>query len=231
MPDGTLLNRYWDARDTPRDESYTEDVVTSRDSPVAPAAEVYRDLRAGAESGWDFSSRWLADGKTLATIHTTDLVPVDLNSLLWHLETSIARRCAAMPTEARDSRVTRQDAHERDQPLSVGRLPRRFVDWDLHHRARHPVDQRGDALPAVRRPRHPAAGRRHRDASTARAGRAGRAAHHHAQTGQQWDPPNGWAPLLWVGVAGLDRYGKTRLPRISRGAGCAPSSITIAPGG
>ena len=42
--------------------------------------EVYRDLRAAAESGWDFSSRWLGDGQTLATIRTTDLVPVDLNS-------------------------------------------------------------------------------------------------------------------------------------------------------
>jgi alpha,alpha-trehalase len=31
------------------------------------------------------------------------------------------------------------------------------------------------------------------------------------RTGQQWDEPNGWAPLLWVGVHGLDRYGKTPL--------------------
>ncbi len=86
LNDGTLLNRYWDDRDSPRDESYREDVETARAS-QRPAAEVYRDLRAAAESGWDFSSRWLADGKTLATIRTTALVPVDLNSLLFHLET------------------------------------------------------------------------------------------------------------------------------------------------
>ena len=59
-----------------------------------PAAEVYRDLRAAAESGWDFSSRWFADGRTLATIHTTDLIPPDLNALLHHLELAIARGCA-----------------------------------------------------------------------------------------------------------------------------------------
>ncbi len=30
-------------------------------------------------------------------------------------------------------------------------------------------------------------------------------------TGEQWDEPNGWAPLLWIGVQGLDRYGKAGL--------------------
>ena len=26
-------------------------------------------------------------------------------------------------------------------------------------------------------------------------------------SGQQWDAPNGWAPLQWIAVMGLDRYG------------------------
>src|SRR6185436_1133508 len=52
-----------------------------------------RDLRAAAESGWDFGSRWLADGKTLRTIHTTDFVSPDLNSLLYQLELTIAKGC------------------------------------------------------------------------------------------------------------------------------------------
>ena len=46
MPDGSLLNRYWDARDTPRDESYAEDRATA--APRA-AGEVNRDLRAAAD--------------------------------------------------------------------------------------------------------------------------------------------------------------------------------------
>jgi len=74
LKDGSVLNRYWDDRDTPREEAYREDVATARDS-GRPAADVYRNLRAAAESGWDFSSRWFADGRTLATIHTVDLVP------------------------------------------------------------------------------------------------------------------------------------------------------------
>ena len=32
-------------------------------------------------------------------------------------------------------------------------------------------------------------------------------------TGQQWDDPNGWAPLQWVAITGLERYGETTLAR------------------
>ena len=30
-------------------------------------------------------------------------------------------------------------------------------------------------------------------------------------TGQQWDRPNGWAPLQWMAVLGLERYGIAEL--------------------
>jgi alpha,alpha-trehalase len=67
LQDGSLLNRYWDDRDIPREESWREDVETARAS-GRPVSEVYRNLRAAAESGWDFSSRWLADGRSLESI-------------------------------------------------------------------------------------------------------------------------------------------------------------------
>ena len=30
-------------------------------------------------------------------------------------------------------------------------------------------------------------------------------------SGQQWDAPNGWAPLQWLAIEGLNRYGETAL--------------------
>ena len=95
LADGDLLNRYWDDEDTPRPESYLQDLATAQAAPGRPPAEVWRDLRAAAESGWDFSSRWFGDGATLATIRTTSIVPVDLNALLHGLERTIAKGCAA----------------------------------------------------------------------------------------------------------------------------------------
>ncbi len=33
------------------------------------------------------------------------------------------------------------------------------------------------------------------------------------RSGQQWDMPNGWAPLQWIGIEGLERYGESKLAR------------------
>ena len=93
MPDGSLLNRYWDARDVPRDESFREDVEAAEAAGDVDRSRLYRDFRAAAESGWDFSSRWFADGESIATTRTTSIVPVDLNSLLYGLEQAIAEGC------------------------------------------------------------------------------------------------------------------------------------------
>src|SRR5688572_29670094 len=32
-----------------------------------------------------------------------------------------------------------------------------------------------------------------------------------ANTGQQWDAPNGWAPLQWIAIGGLRNYGEESL--------------------
>jgi alpha,alpha-trehalase len=211
MPDGSLLNRYWDARDTPRDESYAEDITTAAAAAGRPAAQVNRDLRAAAESGWDFSSRWLADGHTLATIRTTDIVPVDLNSLMWNLEKAIARRCAsagdtacarAFETRAsvRAAAITKYLWSTRDT---------RFVDWDRISGA-----PTSSISAAILYPLFVGLATRDQANATAALVNAqllapGGLRTTTLATGQQWDQPNGWAPLLWIGVQGLGRYGKS----------------------
>jgi alpha,alpha-trehalase len=64
--EGGLLNRYWDDASTPRPESYIEDLRLQAGSGREPSG-LYRDLRAACESGWDFSSRWLDERRTLAS--------------------------------------------------------------------------------------------------------------------------------------------------------------------
>src|SRR5690606_1822138 len=103
LADGSLLNRYRDDRDTPRPESFLEDRTTAAAS-ARPAAEVWRELRSGAESGWDYSSRWLDQSMRLESIRVTSRVPVDLNSLLHHLESTIATACR----QAGDSACARE---------------------------------------------------------------------------------------------------------------------------
>jgi alpha,alpha-trehalase len=212
LADGSVLNRYWDDRATPRDESWQEDRDTARAS-KRPAAEVYRDLRAAAESGWDFSSRWLADGKTLATIRTTAILPVDLNSLLYGLELTIARGCAEAKRVDCDNRMrnraqTRRVAMRRlmwDDRLQA------FVDYDWRDSRRMEHVTAATAYPLF----EDLADEQqvHRVAVTIRQTllNAHGLATTAQDTGQQWDAPNGWAPLQWIAIDGLRRHGEQQL--------------------
>ncbi len=212
LADGSLLNRYWDDFAMPRDEAYLEDVETARDA-GRPAAEVYRDLRAAAESGWDFSSRWLADGKTLGSIRTTDYLPVDLNSLLYQLERAIARGCEAALREICHKEMT---ARARARGNAVRKLMwdeklGAFVDYDWRNGRRAQQLTAATAYPlfaGIANRSHA-----HRIAGTIRASLL--APHGLATTasvtGQQWDAPNGWAPLQWIAIDGLRRHGESEL--------------------
>jgi alpha,alpha-trehalase len=214
LPDGSVLNRYWDARDTPRDEGYRNDVLTARASGMPPA-RVYRDIRAAAESGWDFSSRWFGDRKSMKTIRTTAIVPVDLNSLLYGLEEAISRGCG----EEHDL-ACEQDFHSRarrrrqamDRYLWDGKAGC-FMDYDWQRRQRTGVLSAATLYPlfvGLATQKQAA-----RVATVARAQllQGGGIVTTTIHTGQQWDAPNGWAPLQWIAVRGFARYGDDALAR------------------
>lgn len=212
LADGTLLNRYWDARATPRDESYREDVATAAGS-GRPADQVYRDLRAAAESGWDFSSRWLADGRHLTTIETTALVPVDLNALLYGLERAIAAGCARRGDRGCAADFARQAA------TRAAAIRRHLWDdaagafADLHWGNGRLSDRLtiATAMPLYVGLATRAQADRVARTVERRLLRRGGVATTTIATGQQWDEPNSWAPLQWIAIEGLDRYGHRRL--------------------
>jgi alpha,alpha-trehalase len=214
LGDGTLLNRYWDDRDTPRPEAYANDVETAAADSNRPHAEVYRELRAAAESGWDFSSRWLADGQTLSTIRTTAIVPVDLNSLLYRLELVIARGCEAAQDRAcvdafSEYARKRAAAIERYLWNDAGYY---YTDYDWVNARPSDEVTAAAAFPLFAGVSTPA-----RAAQTAgalkRLSAVGGLVTTSRKTDQQWDAPNGWAPLVWIAVAGLRRYEQQELAR------------------
>ncbi|WP_323121331.1 alpha,alpha-trehalase TreA [Burkholderia alba] len=214
MPDGSVLNRYWDASATPRDESYLEDVQTAQQAGGRPAPEVWRDLRAAAESGWDFSSRWFGDNQTLATIRTTAIVPVDLNSLMFNLETTIVKGCGV----ARDfACVAEFSVRAGKRAFAINRyLWNRNgyygdYDWKLGK-------SRDNLSAAALYPLFANVAWPERARQTAQQVRKtllqpGGLATTTYNTTQQWDAPNGWAPLHWIALVGLQRYGDRALAK------------------
>jgi alpha,alpha-trehalase len=207
LPDGAVLNRYWDDADTPRDESYREDTALAQRSGRIPT-QLYRDIRAAAESGWDFSSRWFADGKTLETINTTEIIPVDLNSLLFGLEEAIGSGCArvhdaACVTEFAHRASARRAAVNHYLWDAAGGV---FRDYRWVKRAQVPRLSAATLYPLfVALASEPQAA-----AVAAAVSRdllkAGGIVTTPLVSGQQWDAPNGWPPVQWIGVSGLRHY-------------------------
>ena len=212
--DGTVLNRYWDDRDTPRDESYREDVQTARAS-GRPASSMYRELRAGAETGWDFSSRWLGDGVHLDTIRTTSILPVDLNSLVAHMEQTLALAYGLRGDAARSAIYAGRARLRTD---AINRLMFQpgwgaYADYVWTERKPSSVLSIATVLPLFF---HLArADQADAVAATIRAKllRPGGVATTLADTGQQWDSPNGWAPMQWMAIIGLRTYRQDELAR------------------
>lgn len=212
LADGSVLNRYWDASDAPRQESWAEDRATAAQAPDRPAPEVYRDLRAGAESGWDYSSRWLGDAKSMATIRTTAIVPVDLNSLMFHLEQTIAKACQQSSQPACTARYTqwaqaRQKAVEQHLWNPAGF----YADYDWQKQALSDRISAASLYPLYAG----LATQAHAEQTAASVNqqllRPGGLATTTQNSGQQWDAPNGWAPLQLIAVQGLRGYGQDAL--------------------
>lgn len=206
MSNGAVLNRYWDAFDTPRPESYREDVELAH-AHTKPQ-QMYRHLRAGAESGWDYSCRWFADVKKFDTIHTTEIVPVDLNCLLYHLEVTIATAYLLLGNEVNEKKYT-SAAQKRKEAIQLycwNKTVQFYTDYDFINAEPTTVQSLAASFPlyfgiATEQQANAIAAAYQKDFL-----KNGGLVTTLYTTGQQWDAPNGWAPLQWMSYIGLIKY-------------------------
>ena len=211
-----VLNRYFSDDSSPRPESYREDVET-RDQGGQCA-----QVRAAAESGWDFSSRWMSNASLgLASLRTTDIVPVDLNCFLYRMEDTMAQLFAIVGnTDAANKYRTAASA--RESAISAV-----LWDSDAHAHADYLLGEK-----RLSQSNH--AGRflglwagladgwtpDARDAYVAAFEASGllfptAVATTNVASGQQWDMPNAWSPLQEMIIEGLMRANTTRADAIA----------------
>jgi alpha,alpha-trehalase len=159
----------------------------------------------------------MRDTTDLRSLETTQLVPVDLNSLLYNAERVIAAlrrfRNAAGDAEVAE-RFARAADRRREALLRVSYDSASGYFYDYRWRTNERVTDRPTLAAAaplyfgLATPEQGAAvaARLERDFL-----KPGGFATTLIRTGQQWDAPNGWPPLEWLAIQGVRRYGRANL--------------------
>lgn len=229
------LYRYYDDIARPRQESYREDSlllksvqgydlkklqyddnVWFRINQNKKGENLYRHLRAAAESGWDFSSRWFSDETNIRTIQTTEMVPVDLNCLIYKLVQVLVKANQLAGDD-------KKEAFYADKAKQLSERVIQYYCWEHkqgwftdYHGG---WDRRGTAytLAGMYPLFMKVATKEQADRAVLflkknfiKSGGAVTTLH---TTGQQWDAPNGWAPLQWITIIGLENYGYHELAK------------------
>ncbi len=210
LPDESILNRYWDDLPAPRPESYAEDVEMAHQSAsygVDPG-KLYRHIRAACESGWDFSCRWFREETKMETIHTTEIVPVDLNCILYDLEVTLAEAYGHSSYSEPSSYFL--DKAEKRKEAIIKNLWNEdsgfFMDYNYEHNKSTPVMSLAGVYPLYFKvATAEQAAHVHDHIASDFLKKGGVVSSLHA-SGQQWDSPNGWAPLQYITYVGLCNY-------------------------
>ncbi|HYC27624.1 MAG TPA: trehalase family glycosidase, partial [Chitinophagaceae bacterium] len=208
MPDGSTLNRYYDRLDIPRQEAFVQDEEVAAKATGVSKGTMYRHLRSAAESGWDFSSRWFKDGKNLYTIQVTNYVPVDLNCLLYQLETTLSKAYKESGNLIRQRYYEQVAARRKASILKYcwSAANGYFMDYNLVTKKLSPELTIAGTMPLFFKIATPAQARSVANVVKAKFLQPGGVLTTLTNTGEQWDAPNGWPPLQWLAIAGLKNY-------------------------
>jgi alpha,alpha-trehalase len=214
LPDNQSLNRYYDHLNIPRAESYEEDVTLyQKGRDHSDQSNLYRNLRAACESGWDFSTRWLVDLTDLSSIEATSIIPVDLNCLLLQLERTLEKAMNLLGHK-KEAQSYQQAAFQRIAAIQKYCWDAEsgfYRDYHFNNETQTRINSMAGFFPLfvgianesqaqevirfVSRKLLMPGGWRTTD----------------IHSGQQWDAPNGWAPLQWIAYIALKNYGFEKL--------------------
>jgi alpha,alpha-trehalase len=168
----------------------------------------------------------MRDPRDLRTLETTELAPVDLNSILYDAERTLAalrayrgRHGGGAGDAAAAARFARA-ADERRRALGAAYDADSGFFYDVRWRTGARVADRPTLAAAAPLYFGVATGAQG-GATAARLGRdflrPGGFVTTTVASGQQWDAPNGWPPLQWLAAEGVRRYGRADLADAARG--------------
>lgn len=216
LDDDGILNRYWSDSDIPRSESYREDVKTAQEAvmhfPGTNLNDVYRNLRATAESGWDFTCRWLSPDSAgswkLYTIHTTDIIPVDLNALLYNMELTLAKTYRLEGDTVKAGLYDDKAELRKQEIIKYCWNEKKgfFMDYNFKTGEQTGILSLAGMYPLFFRIAGDSQAKKTAEIIKRSFLSPGGVVPTLINTGEQWDSPNGWAPLEWITINGLRNY-------------------------
>ncbi|KAJ2257961.1 hypothetical protein GGI13_000750 [Coemansia sp. RSA 455] len=227
---GTVqLSRYIVDTDQPRPEAYTKDYELAHNATTDPAAQaaIYADMATGAESGWDYTTRWVKNpsaqvDRLLYGIRTRQVIPVELNAILYQVEQALANfvdiaNYSSPSANYRELAQTRRNAMYSmfyDQPSGL------FYDYILDERQRSNILSPAALWPywsfGADESNTSHDGGAHANAAFSPVSRIlGKSPGGFPATlynsGQQWDYPSVWPPLQYVLMQGALNTGHVDL--------------------
>ncbi len=212
LSDGNTLNRYWDSGNTPRPESYKEDYLLAQNLPNDSLKQLlYKNLRSAAASGWDFSSRWFGEERGLASTETISILPVDLNCLLYFMEETLAKAhsLAGNMDQSNDYKGLAAQRKKAIQTYFWNENAGYYQDYNFEKGRMTLEPTLAGVNPLFFGLASEEQAENVKDVIMSVFLKDGGLVTTLDHSGQQWDAPNGWAPLQWLAVNGLLNYGYT----------------------
>jgi alpha,alpha-trehalase len=234
LQDGTILNRYWDENEIPRQENYKADYETADTAVQALAMvirvaseeqlkdilnkrriEAYRDIRAADESGWGFSSRWLTDVSRKSSIQTTKIIPVDLNCLLYNMENIIAKALRLSRNNKVAMQYVQKATRRKRAILKYCWSTEKafFVDYNFQTNQPSEAITAAGLFPLFVKIATPVQAQAVAKKVTSLLLKEGGMINSINNTGTEWDAPYGCAPLHWIAVTAFRNYNNNKIAK------------------
>ncbi len=208
-----ILNRYFDELNHPREEARKADLETFSKATSQTKENLYRNIRATCESGWDFTSRFLDNPDDISTLNTTAYLPIDLNTLLYHHEMLLAKFSDILDkkTETKEYFLRADRRKSAINELFFDEDQGFYFDYQFEKGKRSKVYSLAGVFPLFFEICSQERANKIAEVLEKQFLRAGGLATTLNQTNCQWDGDIGWAPLQFIAYWGLKNYGFDQL--------------------
>ncbi|CAH1398864.1 unnamed protein product [Nezara viridula] len=207
--------------DGPRPESYEEDVHAAANFSGAEVQEFFNELKSAAESGFDFSSKWFVDksGERATSFDDTKtryIIPVELNSYLCMNARLLAEMFGELGMENKRQKYIQlyYEWVRNVEDLFWDEEKGIWFDYDRINNKSRPYFYLTNFVPlwakcydTSNKDKYAESAIKYLNSEVKKSVYIGGLPFSTMNSGEQWDMPNSWPPLVYMVVIGLIKTG------------------------